>query len=184
MNSDLSIMKTDIPSPPPDKPQRRAWRTGACCRHAGTPIRRHGSARGSNGRSLRAHASSKPTRWVGTSSRQGRPGAHRLANGVNPRAAAPHQGAEPRRASVFDKTGLEDGSRASALRHTHATWLGQKGRREDRSGQRSLGHADISTTPRYRHVKDPELLEALREGPSLSTFTPKIVAFAQVKSSA
>lgn len=77
----------------------------------------------------------------------------------------------------FDKglelAGIDDFSWHD-LRHTHATWLGQAGAPLEVI-QRSVGHASVTTTERYRHVADPELLAALQKLPSIGTITPKIV---------
>lgn len=56
------------------------------------------------------------------------------------------------------------------LRHTHATWLRQKGAALE-IVQRSLGHAAITTTQRYAHVDDKEIRGALEQLPSLSPST-------------
>jgi integrase len=66
------------------------------------------------------------------------------------------------------------------LRHTHATWLRQAGAALE-VVQRSLGHADITTTQRYAHVADSELQEALRSVPSIGTSTAKIVRIKPLK---
>lgn len=70
------------------------------------------------------------------------------------------------------------------LRHTHATWLGDIAGAPIEVVQRSCGHADLETTMRYRHVRDPELYKALQKLPSLGTSTPKVVPFIRDKSSA
>ena len=53
------------------------------------------------------------------------------------------------------------------LRHTHGTWLRQKGAALE-IVQRSLGHASITTTQRYAHVDDREIRDALGQLPTLS----------------
>ena len=86
----------------------------------------------------------------------------------------------PRRGRyVFDKTNWRrawDAARKKIgkpnlrwhdLRHTHATWLGAIAGAPIEVVQRSCGHADLETTMRYRHVRDPELYAALQRMPSL-----------------
>lgn len=53
------------------------------------------------------------------------------------------------------------------LRHTHATWLRQRGAALE-IVQRSLGHSSITTTQRYAHVADREVQDALASLPTLS----------------
>lgn len=54
------------------------------------------------------------------------------------------------------------------LRHTHATWLRQGGAPLE-VVQRSLGHASITTTQRYAHVDDREVVEAMSRLPVLNS---------------
>ncbi len=80
---------------------------------------------------------------------------------------------------VFDKTnwrkhfekaqvtaGISD-FRWHDLRHTHATWLRQKGVALEVVSQ-SLGHSGIAVTQKYAHVAQHEVREALQKLPSLS----------------
>lgn len=53
------------------------------------------------------------------------------------------------------------------LRHTHASWMRQRGAPLE-VVQRSLGHASITTTQRYAHVADQEVRDALASLPSLT----------------
>jgi integrase len=66
------------------------------------------------------------------------------------------------------------------LRHVHATWLRQAGVPLE-VVQRSLGHADISTTMIYAHVDDAELREALQRLPSIAPSPARIVGINALK---
>jgi integrase len=81
---------------------------------------------------------------------------------------------------ALKKTGITDFCWHD-LRHTHATWLRQAGAPLE-IVQRSLGHADLSTTQRYAHVADSELQEALRALPSIGTSNAKVVSINSLKS--
>lgn len=81
--------------------------------------------------------------------------------------------------AAMTRAGIE-GFRWHDLRHTHATWLRQAGAPLE-VVQRSLGHGDLQTTLRYAHVEDRELREALRNLPSITTITPKVVSIKAAK---
>lgn len=68
------------------------------------------------------------------------------------------------------------------LRHCHATWLRQRTAKLD-TVQRSLGHSMITTTGRYAHVMDSELIDALEALPDLSGGTRVVTPFRSKKHS-
>jgi integrase len=84
--------------------------------------------------------------------------------------------------AAVKKSGLLD-FRWHDLRHTAATWARQAGTPVE-VVQRILGHADIETTMRYAHVVDSEVQEAMRNLPTISTNTQKIVRFTALKNKA
>lgn len=87
---------------------------------------------------------------------------------------------------VFDKTGWRkrfekalvaagiSDFRWHDLRHTHATWLRQKGVALEVVSQ-SLGHSGIAVTQKYAHVAQHEVREALQKLPSLSPNRSSVV---------
>lgn len=82
--------------------------------------------------------------------------------------------------AAVKEAGLE-GTRWHDLRHTHATFLRQASVPVE-VVQRSLGHADITTTMRYAHVADYELREALQKLPLLSTRKTNVIGINSIKS--
>jgi len=93
---------------------------------------------------------------------------------------------------VFDATGIEKRFRKAVrdagltdfrmhdCRHTFATWLRQAGAPLE-VVQRSLGHRAITTTTRYAHVEDREVVRALDGLPSLSEAAENIIRLRERK---
>ena len=96
------------------------------------------------------------------------------------------------RVRVFDATGIEKRFRKAVrdagltdfrmhdCRHTFATWLRQAGAPLE-VVQRSLGHRAITTTTRYAHVEDREVVRALDGLPSLSEAAENIIRLRERK---
>lgn len=62
------------------------------------------------------------------------------------------------------------------LRHTHATWMRQRGASIE-VVSKSLGHSSIAVTMRYAHVDQSEVREALRALPSIGTSNEGVTVF-------
>jgi site-specific recombinase XerD len=68
-------------------------------------------------------------------------------------------------AAALAKAGITD-FRWHDMRHTYATWLGRAGA-DLQMVQKALGHSQIQTTTRYRHVIDADVARVNASMPQL-----------------